>query len=209
MSRHDLELSTYPRRAQFDYFRSMAQPYVGVTVEMDITDLWARQQREGRPFFLTILYLAGTAANHVPQLRQRVRGDGIVAYDRCDTSHTVERPDGTYCYCHVPACLPFRVYLPLAMEAHQAAKAGGSLTGGEGGESPLFVSSLPWISYTALVQPTPFPADSNPRITFGGYHWAGERLLLPVTLLANHAGRRGSPGPILPGLGVRLRKAAG
>ena len=57
----------------------MAQPYVGVTVEMDITDLWARQQREGWPFFLTILYLAGTAANHVPQLRQRVRGDGIVA----------------------------------------------------------------------------------------------------------------------------------
>ena len=95
------------------------------------------------------------------------------------------------------------------MEAHQAAKAGGSLTDGEGVESPLFVSSLPWISYTALVQPTPFPADSNPRITFGGYHWAGKRLLLPVTLLANHAGRRGSPGPILPGLGVRLRKAAG
>ena len=51
----------------------------------------------------------------------------------------------------------------------------------------LFVTSLPWLSYTALVQPVPSPADSNPRITFGKYFPQGGRVLLPVSILCNHA----------------------
>ncbi|MCI8301410.1 MAG: chloramphenicol acetyltransferase, partial [Oscillospiraceae bacterium] len=44
-----------------------------------------------------------------------------------------------------------------------------------------------WLSYTALIQPVPSPADSNPRITFGKYFTQGDRVLLPVSLLCNHA----------------------
>ena len=58
---------------------------------------------------------------------------------------------------------------------------------GEDGLSLLFLSSLPWLHYTSLTQPTPSPADSNPRITWGGYVAQGGRVTLPVTLLANHA----------------------
>ena len=42
-------------------------------------------------------------------------------------------------------------------------------------------------AYTALTQPVPHPADSNPRITWGKYQEEGRRAPLPVTLLANHA----------------------
>lgn len=188
MSYHEIDLEHYSRREQFDYFRTMAQPYAGVTASIDITEIRAKQQKEGWPFFLTMLYVAGTAANRVPELRHRIRGERIVSYDVCDTSHTVALPDGNYCYCRVPGGLPFREFLPLAAAAHQAAKERGTLREeGADIDSLLFVSSLPWLSYTALIQPTPFPADSNPRITFGGYYWQGERLLLPVTLLVNHA----------------------
>lgn len=188
MTAKKIDFEQYPRREQFAYFRSMAQPYAGVTAEVDITDIRAKQQREGWPFFLTMLYLAGTAANRIPELRQRIRGEGIVEYDVCGTSHTVARSDGNYCYCQVQGGLPFRDFLPLAEAAHREAKERGSLREEAAEIEPLlFVSSLPWVSYTALVQPTPFPADSNPRITFGGYHRQEGRLLLPVTLLVNHA----------------------
>jgi chloramphenicol O-acetyltransferase type A len=33
-----LDMTKYPRKAQFDYFRSLAYPYLGLTVEVDITD---------------------------------------------------------------------------------------------------------------------------------------------------------------------------
>ena len=61
-----------------------------------------------------------------------------------------------------------------------------SRTGGDPDEL-LFLSTLPWLSYTALVQPVPVPADSNPRITWGRYFEQGGRTLLPVTVLCHHA----------------------
>ena len=51
----------------------------------------------------------------------------------------------------------------------------------------FFVSCVPWISYTSMVQPVPVPADSNPRITWGKYFQQGEQTVMPVTLLAHHA----------------------
>ena len=31
-------MDSYPRKAHFDYFRSLQYPYVGVTVDVDVTD---------------------------------------------------------------------------------------------------------------------------------------------------------------------------
>ena len=53
--------------------------------------------------------------------------------------------------------------------------------------SLFFVSTSPNITYTAIVQPVPQPADSNPRITWGRYFVQEGRTLLPVSLLCNHA----------------------
>lgn len=51
----------------------------------------------------------------------------------------------------------------------------------------IFISTLPWVSYTSLIQPVPIPADSNPRITWGKYFAQGNRTLLPVSVLCHHA----------------------
>lgn len=40
-----------PRRAQFELFSRMDNPYVGATVEVDITSLRGRCRREALPFF--------------------------------------------------------------------------------------------------------------------------------------------------------------
>lgn len=181
-----VDLSRDPRRAQFDYFRSLANPYVGVTVPVDVTWVLAWTKRTGSSFFLTMLYAAARAANAVPELRQRVRGEAVVEYDRCPTSHTVTLPDGSYGCCCLDAVLPLTEFLPYAAAEQARAMEQPSLEDREQ-ERLIFVSCLPWLSYTALVQPTPVPADSNPRITWGKYHRQGERTLLPVSLLANHA----------------------
>ena len=34
-----VEMSQDPRKEQFAYFHSLANPYVGVTVELDVTEL--------------------------------------------------------------------------------------------------------------------------------------------------------------------------
>ena len=184
----EIDLNTYARRAHFDYFRGLANPYVGVTVNVDITDFRRWQQARGLPFFLSFLYVAGRAVNDVPELRQRMTAaGGIVEYDFCRTSHTVSRPDGTYAYCELDARLPLPEFLEIGDEAQRRAAAEGGIDDGAEARELIFVSCVPWLSYVSLVQPTPIPADSNPRLTWGRFCEQDGRTLLPVSLLANHA----------------------
>lgn len=182
-----IDWERYPRRAHFEYFHSMADPYAGVTAEVDATRFLAACKKAELPFFLSFLYCAGRAANAVPQLRQRILDGRPVEFERCDTSHTVMREDGTYSYCRLNCMQPFGDYLPAAAALQEEARVHGGLDDGEDALSLLFVSTLPWVRYTAIRQPVPCPADSNPRITWGKYTAAGGRATLPVTLLVNHA----------------------
>lgn len=183
-----LDMAAYARRDEYDYFRSLAYPYVGVTVHADITPLHARVRAEGLPFFLSLLYVTSRAANEIPELRQRMRADGIVEYDVCPTSHTVSLGGGRYCYCMLRADCPFDVYLPAAVEAQEAARREASMTEpASDAESLFFVSTMPGIAFTSFVQPTPYPADSNPRFMFGKFFAAGDRILLLFSVQVNHA----------------------
>lgn len=183
-----LDMETYPRRAHFDYFKSLANPYVGVTANVDITDFLAKTKRDGQPFFLTFLWHAAKSANAVSEFRLRILDGAIVEFDNCPTSHTVAKPDGTYAYCTLDCKKPLDEFIPYAKEKQLACASCGNIDE-DAAEALgcLFISTMPWLSYTALVQPTPTPADSNPRITWGGYFEQNGRMLMPVSVLCNHA----------------------
>ncbi len=181
-------MDDYPRRAHFEYFNAMAYPYVGLTAQVDVTDFVTAVKEKSLPFFLSLCWCVSGAANDVPQLRQRILEGRIIEFPRCPTSHTVALDDGTYCYCTLDGDKPFFDYLTYAARTQDRARARGSIQESEEEAlSLLFLSTLPWLSYTALVQPVPSPSDSNPRITWGKYTASEGRLLLPVSILCHHA----------------------
>lgn len=184
----ELDMGAYNRRSHFEYFNRLAYPYVGITVNVNITALAGMVKDKKLPFFLTFCYCVSQAANQVPEFRQRIMDGGIVEYDFCKTSHTVALEDGTYCYCTLDASRPFGEYLPYAVQAQEEAKALKRVDDDAGEvEGMIFISTLPWLSYVSFIQPTPVPADSNPRITWGKYFTQGEELLMPVSVLCHHA----------------------
>ena len=188
MAYKELDMQTYKRKDHFAYFCSLAYPYVGITVDVDITDLLGKLRSEKLPFFLTVCYCAAQAANGIAQFRQRIMNGRIIEFDRCRTSHTVALEDGTYCYCTLEDTMPYGEYLLYAQEEQERAKAARTIEEiQEETADLLFLSTLPWVSYTALVQPVPIPADSNPRITWGKYFTQNGRVMLPVSVLCHHA----------------------
>lgn len=182
-----IDPASLPRRAHFEYFNSFANPYVGVTVEVDITPLMNWRIQSGAPFFLSLLYQVAQAANSIPELRQRTRDGKILEFPRCPTSHTVAKPDGTYAYCVLESDMPFGEFLPIAMAAQDKCRESGTIEEDDSAIASFFVSSVPWISYTGLVQPTPYPADSNVRISWGKYFERNGRTIIPMSLLCHHA----------------------
>ena len=188
MARRIIDLSTYPRRAHFQYFRTLAYPYAGVTVEADVTELRALCREKGWSFYLAFLHAAALAADEVPELRRRICGDGIAEYDECPTSHIELLPDGTYCYCTLRHHMPLAEYFPYAERQRALARAQGSIEEDADVESMYFISALPWLHYTGMLQPVAGGDESNPRITWGRYEKDAQgRLRLPVTLLVHHA----------------------
>lgn len=188
MKRKFIDMSKYTRKAHFDYFRSLQNPHVGVTADVDVTELVAFCKNRGYSFYLTFMHAAALAANSIAEFRQRICGDGIVEYDECGTSHTESAGDGTYCYCTLYHNMPFAEYIGYAEAERKACREKNSLDEDENVEGLYFISTLPWLHYNAIIQPTAGRDDSNPRITWGKYQedHAG-RLIMPVTVLCHHA----------------------
>ena len=183
-----VDMASYPRRSHFEYFRSLAYPYVGFTANVDVTNLIRyAKQRQASPF-LAILWTSAQAANAVPELRQDIEGDCIVQYDHCDIGHTVALPDHTFCNCHTKTQMPLDDYLVYAKEQQEEAKLHPGFVNQEEPETGMiFASCVPWVAFTQCIQPVPIPADCNPRIVFGKFIKEGDRTLMPLHIQCNHA----------------------
>ena len=183
-----IDLESYPRRSHFEYFRSLAYPYVGFTANVDVTNLLRFAKAHQGSGFHAILWCASQAANAVPQLRQRIKGDGIVEFDHCHVGHTVALPDHTFCNCTTDCRRSLEEFLPYARQClHEAMLHHGFVNQDEDESGMIFTSCVPWVAFTQCIQPAPIPADCNPRIVFGKYIREGERTLMPLHIQCNHA----------------------
>ena len=181
-----LDMNTYARIDHFNYFRGMPNPFMGVTVNVDVTELVGACRRMGCSFYIAFIHCAALAADRVPELRRRIHGDGIIEYERCPSSHIELLDNGLYCYCTLHHDMPVREYLKTAQALREEARSKGGIEEDSDVDSMYFMTSLPWLSYTALVQPT--GNDSNPRISWGKYFEDSRgKLVLPVSILAHHA----------------------
>ena len=183
----EIDLETFPRRNHFEHFRSMQYPYVGVTNDVDVTELVRFCKSYHYSFYLTFLHLAALAADDIREFRQRIHNKGIVEYTQCPTSHIELLDNGTYCYCTLHHHLPLNEYIEYAENVRKLSREKGSIEEEDAVESMYFISSLPWLHYTSLIQPVAGGEDSNPRITWGKFqNDHNGKVQMPVTVLAHH-----------------------
>lgn len=183
-----IDMESYPRKSHFEYFGSLAYPYVGFTANVDVTNPIRFAKEKGGSSFLAILYVAVKAANAVPELRQRIVDGRIAEFEYCNSGHTVALPDKTFCNCYTDSRMSIEEFFVDAKARQaEAMKHPGFVNPDEDETGLIFVSCIPWLAFTQCIQPAPIPADSNPRIVFGKYIKEGERTLMPLHIQCNHA----------------------
>lgn len=83
--------------------------------------------------------------------------------------------------------MSFDKYIKYAEETRNKYIKLGSIEEEENVESMYFISTLPWINYTSLIQPVAGGEESNPRFTWGMYKEDyNKKLQLPVSILVHH-----------------------
>lgn len=183
-----IDLNTCPRKEQFYFFREMDYPHFNLCANVDLTATlpWLKQQEIA--FFRAMVYLATTAVHDIPEFRYRLRGETVVEHDLVHPSFTVMRDNGVFAYCPVPYTRNFAVFYDEAARRIEYHKSCPGLADEPGRDDRIFISSIPWVSFTAVVHPIHLrPVDSIPRLTWGKYREENGRILLPLSVQVHHA----------------------
>ena len=190
---NDLNLKTWKRRAQYEFFIGYDDPIFNITTQVDVTNLRRYAQQHDLPFFLASLFVSTAAANRVAEFRYRIRNDKVIVHDVVHIGSTFLMEDETFSF----------AYFDFSTDIHDFCRAGRSIldeckrSGGmetKGEEDALIYHSVvPWISFTGLKHPSSKGMNTSvPKIVFGKYFSApgpdGKNLLkMPISVEAHHA----------------------
>ena len=182
-----IDLATWPRRKHFELFRGMAYPYFNVCADVDVTALVRAVKQRKASFTAHIVYPLAKAANAIPAFRQRIRGGTVVEHRVVHPSITVLTDDELFAFCWMTYVEDGRAFVRSAAAAIERARKVSSIEDAPGRDDFLFMTAIPWVSFTSLMHPVPLsPADSVPRIAWGRYRAQGDRTVMPLCVHAHH-----------------------
>ena len=182
-----IDLETWPRRKHFELYRGLAYPYFNLCADVDVAPLVRAVKARGFSFTAYLLYPLAKAANSIPELRHRIRGDAVIEHRVVHPSMTVLTEDDLFAFCTIEYTEDVDVFIRFAAEAMDRARRDPSIEDEPGRDDYLFMTAIPWVSFTSMMHPVPLsPPDSVPRIAWGRFRTEDERMPMPLSLHAHH-----------------------
>lgn len=183
-----LDIESWPRKKHFEVFKAFDNPHMNLCAHVDITAFYPRVKEVSCSFTVAAVYFLARAANSIPEFRYRIRGEQVVIHDGVHPSMTLLLDDGTFSFCTFEFFPDFERFRKSADERMAWVKANPTLEDEPGQDDLLFMTSIPWVSFTSMMHPTHLsPADSVPRIAWGKFFQDGDHLKMPVSVQAHHA----------------------
>lgn len=188
MTGQPVNLDTWPRAAQFRFFREFDRPHYATTVRMDLTRLMETRKDKGLSPFRHTIWAIGAGLHAVPELCMRFRGETVTRYTRLLLSPTIPLDNGDFRYTYMawnPARDRFDAH---ASEKIEEVRAGAPLNANDGSiEDVAYLSCLPWLDYTSLDNALPGPDDCIPRVSWGKIVPKSEGHDMAMTIQVHHA----------------------
>jgi chloramphenicol O-acetyltransferase type A len=177
------------RKKHFDFFRKMDQPHFNLVANVDITSFIAATKKKQLSFTVPMVYVLSRAANELRAFRWRIRGEQVVEHTSVQPSFTVPTEvSEVFSFCTVDYDPVAEVFFQRAHATIQKMKTEPDFEDEPGRDDYLFMSAIPWVSFTGLSHAMHYsPPDSVPRISWGKYFQQNERLLMPLAVQAHHA----------------------
>jgi chloramphenicol O-acetyltransferase type A len=189
MSGSFLDLASWPRRSQFEFFRTYDQPFFNIAADVCVTALQRRSSEPGGPsFFLSTLFLSLRAANQVEPFRLRLRPEGVWRHDCIHAGSTVLRPDETFGFAYFEYADDYARFEARGRAVIEQAKGAAGLDPQDERDDLIHYSVLPWIRFTSVSHARKYGGnDSVPKIVFGRRFERDGDVWMPVSVEAHHA----------------------
>lgn len=185
----EIKFTDQHQQQHFDFFNNFDQPHFNICANVDITHLHKAIKERALSFTPVMVYFISKAANDIPVFRRRIRADKIVQHEFVHPSFAI-RPDNSpvMSFCPVTYQPHFEAFYEEAIAAIAYHKINPTVEDEEHRDDYLFLSVLPWISFTGVVHAMNYRSpDSVPRIVWGKFFEAQNRILMPLSVQAHHA----------------------
>lgn len=168
MTRHLIDLETWPRTDLFRLYRGYDRPHYILTSRVDVTRLMTLCKPSGISVYRACLYAIGAGLHAVPALRQRFAGDQVYEYDHIQLSMSVPMDGGGFNFAYIPFDSDFARFDLAAAAGIAAAASSKDLQAHAGNRDQVaYLSCLPWLDFTAVNNAMPDSHDCIPRISWG------------------------------------------
>lgn len=184
-----LDLSTWPRREHFEFFKKFEEPFFGIVANVNVTKAYRVAKEQNTSFFLYYLHAIMAAVNEVEVFRYRISGDDIYVYDIVNVSATLTREDNTFGFSFMEYTPDFKTFHTAAkQEIERVRNTPGLFTREFNEDNIIHFSALPWVSFTSLSHARSFTfPDSCPKISVGKMTSVNGIMTMPVSVHVHHA----------------------
>lgn len=183
-----IDMETWPRRAHFRHFIGLAYPHIGLCAPVDLTAFYPAVKQRGVSFSVAMAYVLARAANAIPEFRCRIRKETVVEHAVVHPSTTVLTGQDLFSFCNIEYTADFSLFTAFAEERIAYVKEHPTLEDESGQDDLLYMTTIPWVSFTSFVHPIDLnPADSIPRFAWGKRFEESGRLRMPLNVQVHHA----------------------
>ena len=183
-----IPLENWPRKDHYLFFREFEYPYFSLCADMDITQFLPLIKDRKISFTAAIMYLVARVANGIPEFRQRIRDEGPIEHEVVHPSATILSKDDLFTFCTAIYQENFPSFAAETQQEILRIKTEPSLEEKIKDDSMLFMTSIPWVSFTGFMHPVKLsPADSVPRFAWGKFREEGQKTVMPLSVQGHHA----------------------
>ena len=183
-----LDIENWKRKKHFEFFKKFEFPHFNICTNLDLTNTFRYSQKNKYSLFRTVLYAVMKCCNETEEFKYRIRNDGIIIHDVVHPGVASIAEEDVYTNFII-------TYKPLLIDfldeyEKAAEKAKGEIVVGEkqaGKDDLIFISSLPWVSFTSVTNPMRSGyEDSIPRIIYGKHFKQDKKIMMPFSVQVNH-----------------------
>jgi chloramphenicol O-acetyltransferase type A len=183
----ELNIEEWPRRSTYEFFKDYEDPFFNFAANLDVTALYRFCKANALSFSLTGLYYSLVAANEIREFRIRLVDDRLVEFDRIHATQTILNDDETFSFAYFEMqddVFEFNRSGKVAVEKYKALKTFDV----ESDRADLiYYSVIPWVSFTSFKHASRLDKRQTvPRIVFGKIFEDNDRMLMPLSVEANH-----------------------
>ena len=170
--KHIIDIETWERRDNYNFFRNFHNSWISITSEVDCTEAFPAAKAAKRSFFLYYLYAVLRAANEVKEFRFRTDKNGQVVYhDQVDIISPIAVPGKTFYTVRIPYHADFERFYAEAYHIVHNIPEEGDPYGAEkvikeqGDFDIIQLSATPQLYFTSLTYTQMAPDHPSIRLS--------------------------------------------